>query len=555
MENMSKTVGRKEHHCRKPVSLRVLLVALFSLIVRNLANEHAVFLRDAGHLTSNIVYVLYVYILIGLLLLVFEHLRGGQYRGIFLKTGQVEKIGRSLSWDRKSIRKATLIIFCVCLFWAIVYYPAQLHGDTFYMINDLVNGTQEGGNTANWYSETPYFINAHHPIIDTFFYSVFYLLGRAAGHVNLGVFACALVQGLAGSAVCAVMLCSLTLLHVHPGIIGAGFLYVTLMPFVPVYMVSLCKDSTFSILFILYMTVYLQIFLRGGSVKKWRWLLISSLLITVTKQVGVYIALLSGIFMLFSRKLRKSRRQILICAALPCVVWFGIFPHIIYPALNVRVDDAHEVLGLPAQQVALTVILHGDELSEEEKTIIDRLYPYDQLEKKFRYDLTDPVKNSFRRNTGREEIRTFLKLWVKLGFEHPKTYISALSGLCGGYFTTERHIDLIGHLRLYNQHYLNLSVPHRWEELNNFVKDLYLKLIQQGLLGLPFLMVIYAFWMPLYIVDLSIRRRNGTMFLAGMPLYLSVGVLLLSPHVVARYALPLILTAPLMAAMSDILRQ
>lgn len=80
---MSKTVGRKEHHCRKPVSLRVLLVALFSLIVRNLANEHAVFLRDAGHLTSNIVYVLYVYILIGLLLLVFEHLRGGQYRGIF----------------------------------------------------------------------------------------------------------------------------------------------------------------------------------------------------------------------------------------------------------------------------------------------------------------------------------------------------------------------------------------------------------------------------------------------------------------------------------------
>ena len=98
-------------------------------------------------------------------------------------------------------------------------------------------------------------------------------------------------------------------------------------------------------------------------------------------------------------------------------------------------------------------------------------------------------------------------------------------------------------------------MPHRWEELNNFVKDLYLKLIQQGLLGLPFLMVIYAFWMPLYIVDLSIRRRNGTMFLAGMPLYLSVGVLLLSPHVVARYALPLILTAPLMAAMSDILRQ
>lgn len=363
--------------CGQFLSVRILLLSLFTLLVHNLYQEHGFFLKDRAHIPSNIAYFLYVYVLISLLLYAFHGIGKRNGGGVLLSASKLEGMGKLFAWNRKNFVRTALIIFAVTVLHDIIWYPGQVQGDTFLMIQDYITGMQPLKG-ANWASDTPYFLNAHHPIVDTALYSWFYKLGEAFGSANAGIFTYSLLQGLAGSFCCSLVLCSLTLLNVPAPYISAGFLYIVLLPYIPVYLTTVMKDSTNGIFFVLYYTVFVHILVRGGSRKKWTALMISALLVTLTKQTGIYIVTVSTVFLLFEKQLRRNWKSILLCTVIPVLVWFVIFPKIVYPALKVRTENIHEALGVPFQQMALTVIEHEDELSEEEKETIGRVLDYEK---------------------------------------------------------------------------------------------------------------------------------------------------------------------------------
>ena len=539
--------------CGQFLSVRILLLSLFTLLVHNLYQEHGFFLKDRAHIPSNIAYFLYVYVLISLLLYAFHGIGKRNGGGVLLSASKLEGMVKLFAWNRKNIVRTALIIFAVTVLHDIIWYPGQVQGDTFLMIQDYITGMQPLKG-ANWASDTPYFLNAHHPIVDTALYSWFYKLGEAFGSANAGIFTYSLLQGLAGSFCCSLMLCSLTLLNVPAPYISAGFLYIVLLPYIPVYLTTVMKDSTNGICFILYYTVFVHILVRGGSRKKWAVLMISALLVTLTKQTGIYIVTASTVFLLFEKQLRRNWKSILLCTVIPVLVWFVIFPKIVYPAVKVRTENIHEALGVPFQQMALTVIEHEDELSEEEKETIGRVLDYEKIKTKFRYDLTDPVKNTYNGKASGRDVAECMKLWVKLGIRHPKTYLSALAGTCGRYFVPDMNITPVNYT-FTNQmeDRVHLYVPENWKAVRQFFAEIYSALVQTPILNILFAQVISAFWLPLYVFCLAIRRRSGKTGLAAVPVYLSVLCLLLSPHAVNRYAAQLIFTLPMTAGLAALL--
>ena len=129
-----------------------------------------------------------------------------------------------------------------------------------------------------------------------------------------------------------------------------------------------------------------------------------------------------------------------------------------------------------------------------------------------------------------------------------------ISGTCGRDFVPDMSITPVNYT-FTNQmeDRVHLYVPENWKAVRQFFAEIYSALVQTPILNILFAQVISAFWLPLYVFCLAIRRRSGKTGLAAVPVYLSVLCLLLSPHAVNRYAAQLIFTLPMTAGLAALL--
>lgn len=145
----------------------------------------------------------------------------------------------------------------------------------------------------------------------------------------------------------------------------------------------------------------------------------------VFRNNGLYIVLLTLLVLLVAcrRRWKNHKKNIVIFLMVIFVPYF-LYTGPVYRGLDVKPGGVEEMLSVPLQQMARVYRYDFDSLSGEDLEILYRFVEKEALEQ-YRPTVSDPVKQGFRREEFREHKWDFLGLWVRLGIDHPLTYVNS----------------------------------------------------------------------------------------------------------------------------------
>lgn len=399
-------------------------------------------------------------------------------------------------------------------------------------------------------------MTAHHTVLSTWLHGACVALGRMLGSDNLGVFFYILLQCLFCAwvygqivAFCAKLRCPRPLQY---GITA----FFALVPVWGAFAQTMVKDTLFAAVFAWFALSTADVWLFDEAYEKRPVLylryLLSALLTCLLRNNGV-VAVVPVLLVTFLQGLRMRwwKRVGTSAGVLVLYIAFGL---ITTQLLSIAPGGVNEALSIPLQQTARYVSVYGDEVTEEEKSAIDAVVPYDQLAQNYQPMISDGVKGLYK-NPSAEELTAYGKVWFAMFWKHPTCYIQATQANSYGYYTVaESNFDL--------EYYMFINQPSmEWKNLQISYLDStgvarYL-LYHWALLfeRIPFAGLLtnlgFVTWWLIAIVSWLLRRR----LLPALPLCLGVGMLWLtciaSPvNDLLRYYLPILACLPLFLSLA-----
>lgn len=271
----------------------------------------------------------------------------------------------------------------------------------------------------------------HHPIFVTWVYGILYKIGSFIGN-GAGVFIIILFN---------VIVCSTSYSYICNKIYkkSNGIIYSTLvalffaiMPMWGSYVQAIIKDTLYFPVFALWIMLVFEVndSAKSPKVANTVFFCVLSVLLSLIRNNGIYIAIPSLLMLLVFKKHRVHFGITLLTLLL---LAFS-FNNIIVPLSGAEPSPTREKLSLVFQQTARYVKYHGDELSQKEIDIIDKVLQYDTLASRYRPTFADPVKNGMPEDVTSDELNDFFKLWLSLYAKHPMTLIQATINNSYGYF-------------------------------------------------------------------------------------------------------------------------
>ena len=204
-----------------------------------------------------------------------------------------------------------------------------------------------------------------------------------------------------------------------------------LVPLFPFYAMTAVKDVIFSSLILLYCIKLYDIMKYKQTTKQYILFSLLVLLIILFRNNGIYTIVLSLPFAMILKK--EIRKPILIIFIFNIAMYIG-YNKVLLPSLEIANTSIREMLSVPFQQTARYAKYYGDEISDEDKKIIDKVLGYDDLGERYEPDLSDKVKNKYNKYTTDEELKEYFQVWFKYLLKRPGVYIDATINNVYGYF-------------------------------------------------------------------------------------------------------------------------
>ena len=448
-------------------------------------------------------------------------------------------VKRFINIDSKGL---FILCFLICLVLLIGYYPGTQSWDTYKQIADYYDGIsttkyKEGGGMM-----ITAFLNDHHPITTTFIFSFFVCIGKWIKNEKLGVFFYSVIQ---------IVLYSYAYVRVKKRLAeykGNAATDCTLFYifnfFLPYYAILMVKDSIYSVLFLIYYLDYVIIFdSQTNNKREKKWFILLSILLPLMRKTGIYIVLISNIFLFLNKRKSDMSTKLTICSGviIPTIIMFFILPRIIFPIAGIYSGGNQEVIGTLLQQSARVGIDHGDAYSDDEICLLNRIFDYDNIEENYKYEKTDPIKNTYKlESVTYEDLCDYYKLWIKTGLRYPESYLKATAGTCAGYFAPVVKLDIYR-----NNHSYLLSNNPILVFIREMTDGIYEILLKIPGLSVFMYIAVYTWWIPL-LGTYKILKRKGFRAMGVMaPVYVTILTLIVSPFSFSRYALPLVIVAPI----------
>ncbi len=517
----------------------VLLFAVFTVIAGNIRTTYELGLGSSSKMLTSFLKVIF-----------WIMMSYAAFWGLNkLESFAADKDARSV--DRRRFRplKTAVILFVIYLIWLLIFYPGLCNWDTINQIYDLKTGMQPM--PFSWVKGQPTIsalLNDHHPVFDTLIFYGFYHVGEIFGHNTLGFFAYGLCQIALSSIAFTWMIETIDRFDLPSLYHRAGFLYLAAFPPIAHLAICMLKDSLFSMIFVFYFVNWVLIIKDHADLKRMVILIITSLLLALTKKTGIYLVIFSNVFLIFIKPVRKHVITWTLSFILPAVTIFVLFSKILFPAFQIYPGGPQEMLSSPLQQVALVYIETPESFSKEELRILDRIVPLKAIKENYDPGITDGIKDQYNFDATDDDRSAFIRLWISKLFSRPDICIRAVFSAVGGYYAPTDDTWYVTSLP--NQTMLGVNSPTKTAFLREGVDSFYEWLRALPGLGLIFRVCIYDFWLPLLAFYVLCKEKNPSGFICLIPAILSAGVLLLSPCHDMRYALPLIYTAPLIFAMT-----
>lgn len=468
-----------------------------------------------------------------------------KYDEIINNNGTLKSLSENLTsfLEEKSIVKIWLILMIFWLPYLIIDYPAVIHADSGVMLSEFFS--------KNLYN--------HHPILQTIIWGSFVEFGHNVfNSYNIGVFLFVLVQFLYGSFIVSLLLDYVYKKKYPVIIIFIAFLIIALMPAFPRNATAVCKDSnhTFYFMFMIWLIIKtIDLKDKIWTDVKNRYLILlwvlTILFVAFSKKSGVYTVILTAPFLLiYLRKNKKSLIAVLIAIILGLGIYYG-GEYAIENIWDIGNDDTKEIYSIPFQQTARFVRDFGDDVTTEERQVIDKILDYNALPELYNPEICDPVKNSFKQESTDEDFSEYLGVWFSQFFKHPTAYVQATLNNIYGYFYPEDigyYKDLFFMSGCVDEN--KIFAPEGFKEASEKLCDINMKSRKLPVIGL-FSSLGFFVWADIFIMVYFILYKKDKKFVIyNIPVIVTLLICIASPvNNTMRYGLPIMFMAPVLICM------
>ena len=446
-----------------------------------------------------------------------------------------------------SYRRSFLILAAAWLPQILIRYPGVLMWDSYMQIMQFMGAAER---------------LSSHPPFGTLVYGLLAWLGAAVDSRNLVYFIFTLVQCACYIAVLAYTLQTMERMGVPRRIRRLALLLYALSPVYAGWATVISKDTMFQIPF-LWMTALLLecLYDREAFYAGWRKpaaLGVCFLVMALSRHNGAPVAAvvtLALLVMLPSGAPRgRSAARLLTCSAAAFILAFGL-EAAISAAMNIQDRYMQDVMSLPFQQTARVVKLHGEEIPQEEREIIDRVLDYDSLAEGYSDWYADNVKDTYRQTATAEDRRAYWGVWWRQLCRWPVEYLDAALHMNGVLFDLRNNepmyisfsdMELDTYVYPWSFNDMTMYDREALVPLNSAQRALtewYMDFDKLPLIGLCASMSFNVIAMFCLIYLSLVDGRRGTL-LVWLPALVTFVTCLFSPVVYLRYALPIIGAMP-----------
>jgi len=437
-----------------------------------------------------------------------------------------------------------LILFGIFI---IAYYPLVLSPDPRDQIY-MYLGVPTEHNEWVIQRDPNVFITNHHPFLQTYLIGWSLSFGRLLGSDNFGLFIYTLFQTIIYACVLAY---SIKFLKDH-GISNRWYFIVLLIyllvPMYAFFTVSAVKDTlytAFTMLFVLALFDFVENYLNKKISNKYCiYIFFIMLLMCLFRNNGIYVCLLTLPILFFMSKQNRIKILALI------ILLFGgmqITNKVIIPALGISDGSIREALSIPFQQTARLAKYNETIIEESDKEIIDKILVYDTLAERYNPNLSDPVKNKFNRDTTKEDLINYFKVWFKYLLKDPLCYINATLDNTFGFIYPNAH-----RWYLYYDYWDDLVDPnivdYHFYDGTWWLRTIFTNYGET----FPFLPIVgllsnigFSTWMVIILTVYLMTKKNKSYILVLVPLYLSILICIAGPaNAYFRYTMPYMFVLP-----------
>ncbi len=339
----------------------------------------------------------------------------------------------------------------------LAYYPGICAYDSSIQLGQIASGA--------W--------NEHHPVIHTLFMGFCIRFGRnVLGSGTAGIACYTVLQSMLLAAVMSYSMVVLYKLLCKSEVKSKAvwsicgvlqFIYM-FQPFHAYMAISVTKDTMFSIFSMLMIVALVSIvFLNKGALGlDYLWFGLGLIGSIWFRNNGRYAVMVLIAFLLFARSyLCITRKKAgyywkMFLYTVICTVLSIVFLSSLHVKLNVTQGDRREMLSIPIQQLARTMLYHGgigmlpeddNTISVEDKQIINE-FLLNESYKEYRQEISDPVKRHTNTYVVRHRSKEFIVTYVRLFLKHPQDYVNAFLGVNAGFLDiadrTHANINIAG---------------------------------------------------------------------------------------------------------------
>jgi hypothetical protein len=397
----------------------------------------------------------------------------------------------------------------------------------------------------------------HHPLIHTYLLGFcVWTLGNLLGDLKLGMLVYSIIQMLVLSAGMAAIYAFMVKKDCPAWFRRIALLMMMFFPVNAIMSFSATKDVIYAAFTCLMLLCFYEIAENPDLLRKKGFVALTiafSFLQAAFKVQGIIVLAFTGIIALIV--LRKNRGWMLGLLAAVFAIFLVYSGPVTTLLHGVKADEIHEMMSVPAMQLAKARIDNADELTEEEKAEIEEYIP-NWSDYYVTPGISDLVKNSFNSDAFKKDPLRFFRLWASVGMKAPETFFNAFTRLNIGLWYPDmnyRDPQAWHPYWEYNSSHQDPSssftfilvdrdTPACMEWLASFYQSLTYDNIYQKipLVSLLFSSGAYCWVVLLYIGYSIYRKKYQYLIPASIPLAIWF-VLLLGPVVLFRYIFPIAL--------------
>ena len=458
-------------------------------------------------------------------------------------------------WKRGAVFGISFAV--IFLLWIPVwtaYYPIVMSYDFHRQVNEAYKGWE-------WF-------NSYQPLIHTWLIWVFLQIGGALGSNEAGMGLFSLFQMLIVSAAMAYACTAIYKLAKKKWAVVLTILFYGICPFCSVSMMIGTKDAIFSALFLTFMVLFIErCFCHEG--RKWVMeipMVITAVIMMMFRYNALYAMAAFGMLSLIFAKGKEKLRIFLLCIIM--VVGGKAAQEGIQHGLGTRFRGSEiEKYGLLVQQFARVGYYHSEDMRPEIYELVGKYVPVYSWNYYFP-SLADSSRSAVDfANVWKPDMAQVFQDWFTVGLAYPNEYLDAFLCVTEGFwfFDDRTYCEMQGwgngdrHGAIFTNNY---SASDTYEGIQHISKFPWLEEKLEDIVSnnafyhWPVISVLfksstYTMSFLLVVIALLYRKQRKQAFICLFPLCY-FGTMLLGPGVQFRYVLPLMVTVPLLAALTCI---